>query len=131
MIDLLLVGSFHSSSLPGGVRTGRLFYTTSCYCQGRGKGKLFQGEVSLWLSKCGKGSTGGPQFQAITCKLFAYPVDFIIDCIAVTAPSYLIAVSSKSLLSQPVIFTFRVSSSPLQHATGKRGKRGGERSSDT
>lgn len=86
MIDLLLVGSFHSSSLPGGVKTGRSFYTTSCYCQGWGKGKLFQGEVSCWLSKCGKGSTGGPQFQAITCKLFAYPVDFIIDCVAVTAP---------------------------------------------
>lgn len=123
MIDLLLVGSFHSSFFPGGVKIRRLFYTTSCYYQGWGKGNLFQGEGhSVWvnLAKEAEGDFTSKQPLESTIHLscrFHYWL-----CCCYCSLSYLIAISSKLVLPQPTIITFCVTTSPLQYAKGRRGK---------
>lgn len=99
-------------------RTKRLFYTTSHHCWGGGRESLPRRRALFWISTVAEGASGMSWVSVRIVCLFLVPS--VTSIVAVTV-FYLIAVSIKLFLSQPMIFTFCASNSPLQHSTGKDG----------
>lgn len=96
-------------------RTQRLFYNTSHHSRG-GEGSFFPGEgLSSGSAQWRREHRACRKFPFVS---FLYPLSLVLKLLLF---SYLIAVFSKLFLSQPMIFTFRASNSPLQSSTGKDG----------